>query len=86
MRSYPNNTDVVVDLAYDNPMPFNQGGKDVTDARYNRDALAITDGFNVGLDWMSLVVEAPPVLDEKAPDVIASVSAMKSFSKTGMPS
>jgi predicted RND superfamily exporter protein len=29
------------------------------DARYNRDALSITDGFNVGLDWMSLVVEAP---------------------------
>ncbi len=36
VRSYPNNTDVVVELAYDNPMPFNQGGKDITDARYNR--------------------------------------------------
>ena len=34
LRSYPNNTDVIVDLAYDNPMPFNQGGKDITDARY----------------------------------------------------
>ena len=36
VRSYPNNTDVVVELAYDNPVPFNQGGKDITDARYNR--------------------------------------------------
>lgn len=29
------------------------------DARYNRDAVAITSGFDIGLDWMSLVVEAP---------------------------
>jgi hypothetical protein len=36
VRSYPNNTDVVVELGYDNPAPFNQGGKDITDARYNR--------------------------------------------------
>lgn len=36
LRSYPNNTDVIVDLAYDNPVPFNGGGKDVTDARYVR--------------------------------------------------
>jgi hypothetical protein len=36
IRSYPDNTDVVVDLAYDNPAPFNQGGDDITDARYNR--------------------------------------------------
>ncbi|HTN07197.1 zinc-dependent metalloprotease [Agriterribacter sp.] len=36
IRSYPDNTDVVVDLAYDNPTPFNRGGDDVTDARYNR--------------------------------------------------
>ena len=36
VRSFPNNTDVVVELAYDNPAPFNQGGKDITDARYNR--------------------------------------------------
>lgn len=36
IRSYPDNTDVVVELAYDNPMPFNQGGRDITDARYNR--------------------------------------------------
>jgi hypothetical protein len=36
IRSYPNNTDVMVDLAYDNPAPFNQGGKDITDARFNR--------------------------------------------------
>jgi len=36
IRSYPNNTDVIVELSYDNPAPFNQGGKDITDARYNR--------------------------------------------------
>ena len=36
VRSFPNNTDVVVDLAYDNPAPFNGGGKDITDARYVR--------------------------------------------------
>jgi len=36
VRSFPNNTDVVVELAYDNPSPLNQGGKDITDARYNR--------------------------------------------------
>src|SRR5436190_2594514 len=36
VRSFPNNTDVIVELAYDNPAPFNQGGKDITDARYNR--------------------------------------------------
>ncbi len=36
IRSYPDNTDVIVELAYDNPSPLNQGGKDITDARYNR--------------------------------------------------
>jgi hypothetical protein len=36
VRSFPNNTDVVVDLAYDNPAPYNGGGKDITDARYIR--------------------------------------------------
>lgn len=36
VRSYPNNTDVIVELSYDNPAPINQGGKDITDARYNR--------------------------------------------------
>ncbi len=36
IRSYPNNTDVTVDLAYDNPSPLNGGGKDITDARYIR--------------------------------------------------
>ena len=36
VRSYPQNTDIIVDLAYDNPAPFNTGGKDITDARYNR--------------------------------------------------
>lgn len=36
IRSFPNNTDVVVDLAYDNPMAFVPGGPDITDARYVR--------------------------------------------------
>lgn len=36
VRSYPNNTDIVVDLAYDNPVPLNGGGPDITDARYVR--------------------------------------------------
>lgn len=36
IRSYPDNTDILVSLAYDNPMPFNGGGPDITDARYNR--------------------------------------------------
>lgn len=34
IRSFTGNTDVVVSLAYDNPAPFNGGGKDITDARY----------------------------------------------------
>src|SRR5690606_35331479 len=34
IRSFPGNTDVVVSLAYDNPVPLNTGGKDITDARY----------------------------------------------------
>lgn len=33
IRSYPKNTDVVVELVYDNPSPTNFGGLDVTDAR-----------------------------------------------------
>jgi hypothetical protein len=36
VRSFPNNTDVLVELAYDNPMPLNGGGKDITDARFVR--------------------------------------------------
>ncbi len=36
VRSFPKNTDVMVDLAYDNPAPYNGGGKDITDARYVR--------------------------------------------------
>jgi len=35
IRSFPNNTDVVVDLAYDNPSAF-VGNPDVTDPRYVR--------------------------------------------------
>jgi hypothetical protein len=33
IRSYPENTDVVVDLVYDNPYASNAGGKDVADPR-----------------------------------------------------
>ena len=36
IRSFPDNTDVIVELAFDNPAPFNPGGKDITDPRYNR--------------------------------------------------
>ena len=36
IRSFPNNTDVVVSLAYDNPTPLNYGDKSITDARYVR--------------------------------------------------
>lgn len=34
LRSFPNNTDVVVSLGYENPSPLNFGGKDIIDARY----------------------------------------------------
>jgi len=34
IRSFPNNTDVVVSLSFNNPNPANGGGKDITDARY----------------------------------------------------
>lgn len=30
------------------------------DSRYNLDAVAISSGFNMGLDWMTVVVSAPP--------------------------
>ncbi|MDP9230736.1 MAG: Matrixin, partial [Bacteroidota bacterium] len=36
VRSFPNNTDVIVDLAYDNPNATVPGGADITDARYIR--------------------------------------------------
>ena len=36
IRSFPNNTDVIVSLAYDNPAPLNYGDKSITDARYVR--------------------------------------------------
>src|SRR5438477_388661 len=36
VRSFPNNTDVIVDLAYDNPAPLNGGGSDISDPRYIR--------------------------------------------------
>ncbi len=36
VRSFPNNTDVVVDMAYDNPNAIVGGGPDVADARYVR--------------------------------------------------
>jgi hypothetical protein len=34
LRSFPNNTDVTVSLAYENPSPIKFGGKDITDSRY----------------------------------------------------
>lgn len=36
VRSFPHNSDIVVDLAYDNPAPYNSGTNDITDARYVR--------------------------------------------------
>lgn len=30
------------------------------DARFNRDAVAITENYDTGLDWLSVVFEAPP--------------------------
>lgn len=36
IRSFPDNTDVVVDLSYDNPTTIADGGPDVTDPRYVR--------------------------------------------------
>ncbi|MEI6949959.1 zinc-dependent metalloprotease [Paraflavisolibacter sp. H34] len=36
IRSFPDNTDIVVDLAYDNPNAWVTGGPDITDARYVR--------------------------------------------------
>ncbi|MBC8052067.1 MAG: zinc-dependent metalloprotease [Sphingobacteriaceae bacterium] len=36
VKSFPDNTDIQVDLAYDNPAPYNGGGNDITDARYVR--------------------------------------------------
>lgn len=36
VRSFPNNTDIVVDLAYDNPTASVSGGADITDPRYVR--------------------------------------------------
>lgn len=30
------------------------------DARFNRDAVSIAGSFDVGLDWLTVVVEAPP--------------------------
>lgn len=36
VRSFPDNTDIVVDLAYDNPSPFVSGGNAIADDRYVR--------------------------------------------------
>jgi len=36
LRSFPDNTDVVVDLSYDNPQTLADGGPDVADPRYVR--------------------------------------------------
>ncbi|MFZ6845035.1 efflux RND transporter permease subunit [Undibacterium sp. RuTC16W] len=31
-----------------------------SEARFNRDAVSISDKFDIGLDWISIVIEAPP--------------------------
>ncbi len=36
VRSFPDNTDIIVDMAYDNPAPLVSGGPAITDARYIR--------------------------------------------------
>ena len=36
VRTFPANTDIIVDLAYDNPNAFVSGGADITDPRYVR--------------------------------------------------
>lgn len=36
------------------------------DARFNRDAVSIANGFDLGLDWLSVVIEAPPGSCENA--------------------
>ena len=36
VRSYPSNSDIIVDLNYDNPNAFVSGGTDITDPRYIR--------------------------------------------------
>lgn len=36
IRSFPNNTDVIVDLSYDNPTAIASSGPDITDPRYVR--------------------------------------------------
>lgn len=36
IHSFEKNSDIQVELAYDNPAPMNGGGKDITDARYVR--------------------------------------------------
>jgi predicted RND superfamily exporter protein len=46
------------------------------DARYNTDALAIAGSFDVGLDWLTVVVEAPP-------DSCGNVELMKFIDEFG---
>jgi hypothetical protein len=36
VKTFPDNADIIVDLAYDNPNAFVSGGADITDARYVR--------------------------------------------------
>jgi hypothetical protein len=36
VKTFPENTDIIVDLAYDNPNAYVSGGADITDARYVR--------------------------------------------------
>ncbi len=42
IKSFPENTDIVVDLAYDNPNAYISGGSDITDPRYVRVAIQHT--------------------------------------------
>jgi hypothetical protein len=39
IKSFPENTDVIVELAYDNPNAYVSGGSDITDPRYVRVAI-----------------------------------------------
>ena len=36
------------------------------DARFNRDAVAISEAYDMGLDWLTVVFEAPPASDRNA--------------------
>jgi predicted RND superfamily exporter protein len=59
------------------------------DARFNRDAVSIANSFDMGLDWLSVVVEAPPdscespavgVFDDKLVHALTDVPGVVSIS------